>query len=107
MVVPLRAEGIEPSTQAWEAHVLPLNHAREHWAGRKSKAAFRSWQGESLWSGTLSFRPSTYGGVESGKVILSEGAIVVDRIRLFVDEAAGDPLVEISELFILCAIPVH
>lgn len=24
----IRAEGIEPSTQAWEAHVLPLNHAR-------------------------------------------------------------------------------
>lgn len=24
----VRAEGIEPSPQAWEAHVLPLNYAR-------------------------------------------------------------------------------
>ena len=31
---PLRAEGIEPSTQAWEAHVLPLNYARKlRWEG--------------------------------------------------------------------------
>ncbi len=25
----VRAEGIEPSIQAWEAHVLPLYYARE------------------------------------------------------------------------------
>src|SRR5436190_3949783 len=24
-----RVKGIEPSSQAWEAHVLPLNHTRE------------------------------------------------------------------------------
>jgi hypothetical protein len=23
-----RVKGIEPSSQAWEAHVLPLNHTR-------------------------------------------------------------------------------
>ena len=23
-----RAMGIEPTSQAWEAHILPLNHAR-------------------------------------------------------------------------------
>ena len=26
----VRAEGIEPSIQAWEAHVLPLYYAREN-----------------------------------------------------------------------------
>jgi hypothetical protein len=25
-----RVKGIEPSSQAWEAHVLPLNHTREN-----------------------------------------------------------------------------
>ncbi len=24
----VRVEGIEPSSQAWEAHILPLNHTR-------------------------------------------------------------------------------
>ena len=26
-----RVKGIEPSSQAWEAHVLPLNHTRVEW----------------------------------------------------------------------------
>jgi hypothetical protein len=42
-----RVKGIEPSFQAWEAHVLPLNHTRAAWgillawagAGRKLFAA--------------------------------------------------------------------
>src|SRR5437867_6384996 len=28
-----RVKGIEPSSQAWEAHVLPLNHTRNVWSG--------------------------------------------------------------------------
>jgi hypothetical protein len=24
-----RVKGIEPSSQAWEAHILPLNHTRK------------------------------------------------------------------------------
>ena len=27
-----RVKGIEPSSQAWEARILPLNHTRFHWA---------------------------------------------------------------------------
>jgi hypothetical protein len=26
-----RVKGIEPSSQAWEARILPLNHTRFHW----------------------------------------------------------------------------
>ncbi len=40
-----RVEGIEPSFQAWEAHVLPLNHTRvcsrtlvPAWAGTSNRS---------------------------------------------------------------------
>jgi hypothetical protein len=26
-----RVKGIEPSSQAWEARILPLNHTRFYW----------------------------------------------------------------------------
>ena len=34
-----RVKGIEPSSQAWEARILPLNHTRLHSALRNSGAA--------------------------------------------------------------------
>jgi hypothetical protein len=30
-----RAKGIEPSYEAWEASVLPLNYARQRWQERR------------------------------------------------------------------------
>ena len=32
-----RVKGIEPSSQAWEARILPLNHTRAHGCQRFTK----------------------------------------------------------------------
>gem|GEM_PF-2152242 len=36
-----RVKGIEPSSQAWEAHILPLNHTRA-WKDQLSKFSHRT-----------------------------------------------------------------
>lgn len=43
----VRAEGIEPSTQAWEAHVLPLYYARAVRKLRYEKNLRSHWQSQS------------------------------------------------------------
>ena len=35
----VRAEGIEPSSQAWEARILPMNYARVSWEERANRGA--------------------------------------------------------------------
>ena len=43
----IRAEGIEPSTQAWEAHVLPLNYARDDFSlfqGNDGQTPLLDWE---------------------------------------------------------------
>ena len=37
----VRVEGIEPSSQAWEAHVLPMNYTRDPRAGTLARG--RNW----------------------------------------------------------------
>ena len=36
-----RVKGIEPSSQAWEAHILPLNHTRA-WKDQHQKISHRT-----------------------------------------------------------------
>src|SRR2546423_7755310 len=42
-----RVKGIEPSSQAWEAHILPLNHTRV--LPRVCNRFPRLWQAKTLW----------------------------------------------------------
>jgi len=42
-------EGIEPSTQAWEAHVLPLNYIRAELVGGMGRQGWLGGQAESGW----------------------------------------------------------
>ena len=37
-----RVKGIEPSSQAWEARILPLNHTRFRWANLYQKRCHRA-----------------------------------------------------------------
>ena len=39
-----REKGIEPSSQAWEARVLPLNHSRLNSQGPQNTRAGKDWQ---------------------------------------------------------------
>ena len=47
-----RVKGIEPSSQPWEGHILPLNHTRCRWtsfyqsAARRATAVWRYWARE-------------------------------------------------------------
>jgi hypothetical protein len=43
-----RVKGIEPSTRAWEALVLPLNYTRKWWLGTESNRRHEDFQSSAL-----------------------------------------------------------
>jgi hypothetical protein len=43
-----RVKGIEPSTRAWEALVLPLNYTRTWWLGTESNRRHEDFQSSAL-----------------------------------------------------------
>src|SRR5436190_22308944 len=79
-----RVKGIEPSSQAWEAHVLPLNHTRLRWDLSNIAAALRQGQRTLREAFRMDLNGTQYRIMDSNsftRALISERLTRVVRVR--------------------------